>query len=121
MPKLVLTAEHLGEKIATQSAQQRALLRMCLEQKWKCHWCSTIMCWGKRTGGGKLTKDQATIDHVYDRFDPRRVGGGSQPKVAACHGCNDRRGRERTQTVPKELQQIPWHKRRQIFCQEVAA
>lgn len=118
--KLVLTAEHFGQKIATQSAQQRALLRLCLEQNWKCKWCPKIMRWGKRGAGGKLKHDQATIDHVYDRFDPRRAHLPT-PKVAACHECNQRRCAESTKAAPKELQKMPWRKRRQIFCEQVAA
>jgi hypothetical protein len=118
---LVLTAEHLGESISTENKKQRCLLRMCLEQNWKCHWCPTIMRWGKRPDGGKLNRDQATIDHLNDRYDPKRATGEAQPKVAACQYCNQKRARDRGRSVSKELQKMPWRERRQILCQEATA
>ncbi len=75
------------------------------QQGGKCHWCGCEMilldpapCIGQPT-------NLATVDHLYDRLDPRRQippSGPEQRWVAACRECNHKRGRESQSAQPIE-------------------
>jgi hypothetical protein len=62
-----------------------------------CHWgcgTKTKITEGRTT---PLADDEATLDHLYDRFDPRRKAPrapGEESTVLACYRCNHERGIE---------------------------
>lgn len=62
-----------------------------------CHWCGRETVLVHRIDGGLTLPNQATLEHLYDRLDPRRYEKGRKGNryVLACYECNWRRGRER--------------------------
>lgn len=69
-------------------------MRRQLHAAWPyCHWCGieTRLVWpAPRTA---IPDDVATLDHIFDWFDERRLGPGGEAVVLACRGCNAARGR----------------------------
>lgn len=61
----------------------------------KCYWCAREIFLRFRSGGGAAFPDEATLDHLDDKFSEER---GQHPtefrRVVACNDCNERRGRE---------------------------
>lgn len=114
-----MEAERFGEIVKAETQGQRQLLRMCLLQGWKCYWCLKLMTWGNRRQQ-PFEKDQATIDHLYDRFDVRRMQGDSR-KVAACAECNCTRGKEAEARHSIAVRNMSYEKRKRLFCVEVVA
>jgi hypothetical protein len=64
-----------------------------LKQDGKCFWCGTEMQLLSLSDVGLYPFNSCTIDHLWDKLDPRRIKGEATPKVAACLKCN----RERSQ------------------------
>jgi hypothetical protein len=59
----------------------------------------------------KIPLNQATIDHIYEKYDKRRYEVfGLHNKVLACWKCNFDRGNEKYKNLPVELR-----KQRQIL------
>jgi hypothetical protein len=59
-----------------------------------CFWC------GKETllldrEGGSAHADEATLEHLFDKFDERRYQEGGNKVVIACYLCNFNRGKQR--------------------------
>lgn len=52
----------------------------------------------------KYPPDLATVEHLYDRFDPRRymVYENFENKVLACYRCNQKKAKESLSQMPKE-------------------
>lgn len=77
-------------------------------EMWKqdphCYWCRRETVLYHKLGGGKTRPDQATIDHLYNRLDPRRLlhAHGECKYVLSCYECNWKRGLE-TQRCEQEL------------------
>ncbi|MBI5255410.1 MAG: hypothetical protein HY855_02845 [Burkholderiales bacterium] len=77
--------------------------RLCEQQRWRCYYCNGTMRWIVQTAGGALPPDAATIEHLDDRFSPRRgTLSGQKRRVAACYACNQARARYRQQQVNME-------------------
>lgn len=62
-----------------------------------CHWCGRLTLLvegsGKNRGAG-FPADAATVEHLRDRWDPRRqerIQPGERRHVIACRECNNRR------------------------------
>ena len=55
-----------------------------------CHWCGRITRLVDVASGQQAPPDQATVDHIYVKHDPRRRSLGN-PRVLACNECNQRR------------------------------
>lgn len=55
----------------------------------RCFWCNIVTIKRRRTRGGNLPRDTATLDHVIPISD----GGSNDTEnlVLACVGCNGRR------------------------------
>ena len=64
--------------------------RKLYEQQPNCHWCGKPTVYSRMTSGGDAGPDEATIDHIYSRRDPRRA---SNPGafVIAHSKCNEKR------------------------------
>lgn len=67
------------------------------EQGGKCHWCGEDMlmpaCYPV---GGTQDPRLCTLDHLFDRYDPRRWANTAGARyVAACLECNQNRGAAR--------------------------
>lgn len=79
--------------------QQKRRLAKLHAQSSACHWCACETVYMGGQPPKPLVRNRATLDHLYDKFDPRRgkIGGGTvEVTVLACWACNQRRGRERT-------------------------
>ncbi len=86
--------------------QKRRLQYLFGTQGGRCHWCGRVMI----SPGQPHVKRQAmnpalcTFDHLDDRFSPERGSHRGEPRsVAACWGCNTRRGKERQDAMPIEV------------------
>ena len=55
----------------------------------KCHWCGVFT---DNSVYGEGTPRETTIDHLYNKLDPRRKGN-SDKVVIACESCNQMRAR----------------------------
>lgn len=71
--------------------KRRRKARLFIRQKGKCYWCPTQMVL-LNTGGHEKTlpKNLATLDHLFDRFHPKRRSNsrGKERTVLACWQCN---------------------------------
>ena len=71
-----------------------------------CHWCGCLTVLTNHNTGG-LEDSDATVDHLYSRFDPRRWvkrKPGEQHKVLACYKCNQQRSiDEHTKLAREEI------------------
>lgn len=101
------------ENGSTKRKRKRA--KLWREQEGRCKWCNVPMThWndyasdpGKRTP--EMQKLLATIDHLRDRYDPKRWDGNPNDEkrwVLACWECNHKRGCERTLAVPIEERRL---------------
>jgi hypothetical protein len=93
--------------VKTRSQKRREL---CERQRWRCWYCNKTMRWVDYAAHFEqrqpLPRDAATIEHLDDRFSPERgKHSGERRQVAACHGCNNRRARERVITCGRSQQQ----------------
>ena len=60
-----------------------------------CHWCGCKMVRLEPMPKRKFFPDNAcTLDHLEDRFNPRRGRKRGRRHVLACRACNQERGRE---------------------------
>lgn len=77
------------------SVRKRARMRNLMVHPY-CHWCEikVYQYQGLEGAGCRLPRNMATIDHVFQKGDPRRTPGHKTPSVLACRRCNERRGRE---------------------------
>jgi hypothetical protein len=57
-----------------------------------CHYCNELTIFRDFPSNGILNDDDATIEHLWSRFDERRIKGITSPKVIACYKCNHERG-----------------------------
>jgi hypothetical protein len=76
---------------------KRRRLRLYREQKGKCYYCKCQMSLELEIPKHrKAPLDQCTIEHLFDRFDPRRGKvKGQACWVAACWKCNNERSQRR--------------------------
>ena len=54
--------------------------------------------------GFKIPDDLATLEHLYDKLDPKKryeIYPDHSDKAIACHRCNQRRGKERVNAIPE--------------------
>lgn len=71
----------------------------------RCHWCRrpTVLIF-RPPGCGQSTvparADEATIDHLWTRFDGRTQTHNVEVTVLACRECNGKRGACREAKVP---------------------
>lgn len=87
---------------STNGRLKRRRKRLFHEQGGKCYWCRCQMVLPK--GFIKYPPpNQATIDHLDDRFSELRgTLGGQERTVVACRKCNNKRGRESEMQAPIE-------------------
>ena len=76
--------------------------KLFIRQQGKCHWCGEQMT-NAPTGVGKIPDNQATLEHLDDRFSPLRGKRRGRRHVAACKSCNQIRGRESEKSQPIEV------------------
>jgi 5-methylcytosine-specific restriction endonuclease McrA len=74
-----------------------------------CHWCGKLtVLIPASPGRRRFYENEATVDHLYPRFNPARHiprPPGEQRTVLACRECNDRRNVEAERALPAgELQ-----------------
>lgn len=79
-------------------SNSKKLDRLCKEQDNICFWCFRE-CTRKHPGrlnGGKYQhwSSQATIDHMFHKFDPIRNSIWGRFVVMACYRCNSTRNKE---------------------------
>jgi len=90
------------------NVKKRRRLRNAVDaQGGRCYWCGCRMR-TKRTNGGHIQANQATIDHIDTRYDSVRGtynNTGAERTVAACSKCNFERGRDRELRVPIQERQ----------------
>jgi hypothetical protein len=74
--------------------KRRRRRELFAEQQGKCYWCDRPC---REVTKSRLPDDAATLDHLFDRFDPRRhmPPQGQKRYVMACHRCNHDRGTAR--------------------------
>jgi len=69
-----------------------------------CYWCGRITTLTQGHVNGHDCPLQATIDHIYSKFNPMRWVKGHDRKVIACYQCNhDRAVFEESQLSKEEL------------------
>jgi hypothetical protein len=77
--------------------------RLWEKQKGRCHYCNKKTVMRFREGGGVIPDDEATLEHLDDRFNPNRGAFPGEPRiVVACNQCNDQKGRESQASQPIE-------------------
>jgi len=70
------------------SKMQRKRLRMFIRQGGKCYWCGEKMFFSLGIGG-TCHDDEATIEHLDDRYSPERGQHPNEWRVHASHyRCN---------------------------------
>ena len=70
-----------------------------------CYWCGRITTLTKGHVNGHDCLSQATVDHIYSKFNPKRWVKGHDRKVIACYECNHARAViEESQIPVEELQ-----------------
>lgn len=91
-------------------------LDLYVQQGGKCYWCNCQMVL-PRGGLPEDTANLCTVDHLRDRFDPKRSepAYGEKRHVAACWTCNQRRCSESLIANSEE------HKRRCLAGQDRAS
>lgn len=95
--------KHISEEIIAKYAEHnrkmpiKALRQQLLAKDPHCHWCGIQV---RELNLGNLKKgqfapdDMATIEHLYDRFEPEKryqVYSNYEDKVLACFKCNTER------------------------------
>lgn len=76
--------------------KKRRRAQLFHQQHGRCHWCCQPMTLPELyPPDGRLAPDICTLDHLFDRTNPCRsnVTHGIPRYVAACHSCNQDRGR----------------------------
>jgi hypothetical protein len=75
-----------------------------------CYYCGIGLIWYKTTGNEKLPHNFATIEHLYDKYEPekrREFHKKCQSQtVISCFRCNQKRGEERTKMIPIEQRKV---------------
>jgi len=74
------------------------------DQGGKCHWCGEAMLMPESYPPGGLREPRlCTLDHLFDRYDPRRwmAQNLGARYVAACLECNEGRGAARHDEIKK--------------------
>lgn len=90
------------------SSKSQRLARRRLElfrEQWAlCWWCHEVCDMPVRGPKHKPRPRDATLDHLFDRFDPARTDEcrGERRYVMACWQCNHDRGLERMRAQPIE-------------------
>ena len=87
-----------------QRAKRRRELA-CREQNWLCYYCGLKMTKPRQRQhkGCSHRDDEATLEHLDDRFDPARgTRRGEIRRVAACRKCNQDRAKARLIENAKE-------------------
>lgn len=87
-------------KLNRSAHYRKKRLSLAIAQGGRCWWCKRPVREIKWVGrkGERVPTDMATLDHVIDKFDPRRLAplaDGEKRHVLACWGCNQRRCAER--------------------------
>ncbi len=74
--------------------QRRRLIHLYVVQGGRCYWCNTPMLlpgsW--KVDGKPKPNNLSTFDHLYHKYDPRRMEDNWYVGVAACDKCNQMRG-----------------------------
>ena len=81
-------------------AKRKLVANLFMKQKFLCYWCDKklIMYQPSQLSNGIVPDNAATLDHLYERFDPRRYkpyepGETIEDRhVCACSKCNGKRG-----------------------------
>lgn len=75
-------------------AKQRE--QLFLKQKGRCRWCNVRMTptLNRKTSDPPYPPTMCTLDHLYDKRDPRRAAGKQNTRVAACLECNSKRAKD---------------------------
>lgn len=76
--------------------------RLFHQQDGRCYYCGCQMKCGKGPSNGIVPKTFATFEHLDDRYSDDRGKRSGQRVVLACHGCNHKRGQERTASMSEE-------------------
>ncbi len=72
-----------------------------------CHWCGCEMVLRDRNGGGHHLANEATLEHLDDRYSQHRgTHNGEIRVVAACFFCNTARAKRRDAERP--LEELWW-------------
>lgn len=116
-------AKYIAHEKTLKNRELRAIL---VAKDPHCYWCRRLVnndyAIAKRNihKGEHYPDDMATIDHLYDRFDPvnrYRVYPNWENKVLSCFRCNIDRAKERMKQLPKTfltLRQTILAKRRKL-------
>ena len=74
-----------------------------------CHYCQGEMRYMDKVPMDNPPTNVATVEHLFDRFDSRRVDGQASPVVLACWQCNHDR------SVTRSVEHYDIHIRRSHF------
>lgn len=77
---------HTNKLLTIRSLERRKIIE---KLGCKCHWCGVFT---DNSVYGEGTPRETTIDHIYNKLDPRRSGNNDKV-VVACEACNQMRGR----------------------------
>ncbi len=85
--------------------QRYTMYQLYAMQCGKCCYCNRHCVWENRSGyRGALLPDQATIEHVYSKYDLRRFAiGGNEELMMACNKCNQDRNHRETLHFTKKV------------------
>lgn len=86
-----------------ENGRQRRIFNLWCKSPF-CNWCGRVTVLIFRTDGIKMPmrKDEATLDHLNDRYGERPNVQGVETTVLACWECNGKRGHEATKARPVE-------------------
>jgi hypothetical protein len=93
--------------------RREQLERLFAEQHGRCHWCNAVMVLLPKGYNQKENpRNRATVDHLDDRWSPRRGTFNERRHVAACWQCNNKRGAESLRQQMIADPQSVWKKSR---------
>lgn len=103
--------DKLQEYIKKRRVKNKVHVKRLMNENPHCYYCR-IECkyypefrTGNLKRGQSYPHDMATLEHLFDRYDPikrYRVYENDEDKVLACYKCNYSRSQQRTDSMPKE-------------------
>lgn len=103
--KTILTKEYIAQERFNHD-HWKEIRDAFLYQDPHCRWCGREVIFYVLQDGEKTPKNYATIDHLYDKMDPRRYNlyPDNEHLVLACYDCNQKRHKKRQSTISKAEQ-----------------
>lgn len=99
--------------ITRKKMSQKELKKLRLELMSKdphCYYCGGEIKEYILEIGDRAPQDMATLDHLHDRFDPKRYQNNDEPVVLCCFRCNNIKSNKVRRDLPKSY----WRARAQL-------